>query len=80
MLDMKLYNNNCFDIFNQLDDNSVDMVCVDPPYGTTAIKWDNVLDFNRMWVELERITKPKANTTLKNIYYLMSNLKEILIR
>ena len=61
MLDIKLYNNNCFDVFDQLEDNSVDMVCVDPPYGTTSIKWDNILDFKKMWNQLDRIVKPKGN-------------------
>lgn len=58
---IELYNNSCFEIFPQLEDNSVDMVCVDPPYGTTSIDWDNVLDFNLMWKELNRIVKPKGN-------------------
>jgi len=56
-----LYNAACFDVFPQLDDNSVDMVCVDPPYGTTSIKWDNVLNFDLMWKELDRIVKPNGN-------------------
>lgn len=57
---INLYNESCFDTFAKLADNSVDMVCVDPPYGTTSIKWDNVLDFERMWKELRRIVKPKG--------------------
>lgn len=61
MRDMKLYNAACFDVFPQLDDNSVDMVCVDPPYGTTSINWDKVLDFDHMWQELNRIVKPNGN-------------------
>jgi site-specific DNA-methyltransferase (adenine-specific) len=60
-LKINLYNDDCFNILKDIPDGSVDFVLTDPPYGTTAIKWDNVLDFNRMWVELERITKPKAN-------------------
>jgi site-specific DNA-methyltransferase (adenine-specific) len=56
-----LKNSNCFDAFKELEDQSVDMVCVDPPYGTTSIKWDEVLDFDQMWSELARICKPKAN-------------------
>jgi len=56
-----LYNNSCFETFQNLPDQSVDMVCVDPPYGTTSIKWDQILDFERMWEELERICKPTAN-------------------
>ena len=55
-----LYNENCFEVFKKLPNNSVDMVCVDPPYGTTSIEWDNVLDFNLMWSELDRIMKPKS--------------------
>jgi site-specific DNA-methyltransferase (adenine-specific) len=56
-----LYNDCCFEVFKDLPDQSVDMVCVDPPYGTTTIKWDQILDFDRMWQELERICKPAAN-------------------
>jgi site-specific DNA-methyltransferase (adenine-specific) len=58
---MNLYNAPCFDVFPTLDDNSVDMVCVDPPYGTTSINWDKVLDFDHMWQELNRIVKPNGN-------------------
>jgi len=58
---MKLYNKYCFDVFKTLKDHSVDMVCVDPPYGTTSIKWDETLDFKKTWAELDRIVKPKAN-------------------
>ena len=36
------------------------MVCVDPPYGTTSIEWDNILDFDKVWLELTRIVKPKG--------------------
>jgi hypothetical protein len=33
----------------------------DPPYGTTACKWDSVIPFEPMWEQLKRITK--KNTT-----------------
>lgn len=56
-----LHNESCFDAFKKIEDRSIDMVCVDPPYGTTSIEWDKTLDFNLMWKELERICKPKAN-------------------
>ena len=54
-LNMKLYNKYCFDVFKTLKDHSVDMVCVDPPSGTTSIKWDETLDFKKTWAELDRI-------------------------
>jgi site-specific DNA-methyltransferase (adenine-specific) len=56
-----LYNESCFEAFNKIDKNSIDLVCVDPPYGTTSINWDKTLDFKLMWQELEKICKPKAN-------------------
>lgn len=46
---MQLFNGDCFDILPTLEDNSVDMVCIDPPYGTTTIGWDKVFDFEQMW-------------------------------
>lgn len=60
-MNITLYNESCFDAFKKIADKSVDLVCVDPPYGTTTIEWDQTLDFKLMWQELERICKPKAN-------------------
>ncbi|MBA3756271.1 MAG: site-specific DNA-methyltransferase [Nitrosomonas sp.] len=41
----------------EIPDKSVDMVFTDPPYGTTACKWDVVIPFDLMWEQLKRITK-----------------------
>lgn len=35
----------------------VDMVLTDPPYGTTACKWDSVIPFNSMWSGVLNSTK-----------------------
>jgi site-specific DNA-methyltransferase (adenine-specific) len=40
-----------------LPDKSVDMVLTDPPYGTTACRWDVIIPFEPMWEQLKRITK-----------------------
>ena len=58
---IQLFNESCFTAFTKILDQSVDMVCVDPPYGTTTISWDKTIDFALMWKELERIVKPKGN-------------------
>lgn len=60
-MSMQLYNGDCFEILPTLEDNSVDLVCIDPPYGTTTIGWDKVFDFTKMWKEIERVTKKDAN-------------------
>lgn len=52
-----LHNADCFDVFPSIKDQSIDLVLCDPPYGTTACKWDSVLPLDKMWKELERIVK-----------------------
>ena len=47
----------CLECMKEIPDGSVDMVMTDPPYGTTACKWDSVIPLDTMWVELNRVTK-----------------------
>ena len=54
---MDLMNGDCLELMKSIPDNSIDMVLTDPPYGTTACKWDTVIDFDLMWEQLKRITK-----------------------
>ena len=56
----KLYNEDCFETFARIKSGSVDMVMVDPPYGTTACKWDSIIPLEPMWKELKRIVKPSG--------------------
>jgi len=60
MKNCDLYLANCLEKMKEFSDNSIDFICCDPPYGTTSIKWDEVLDFNQMWEQYERIIKPKG--------------------
>jgi len=47
-----------------LESGSVDAIMCDPPYGTTACKWDNVIPFEPMWEQLNRIIKPNGAIVL----------------
>ena len=47
-----------------IPDGSIDAIITDPPYGTTALKWDSVIDFKLMWEQLNRITKPNGAIVL----------------
>ncbi len=58
---MQLFHDDCFNVFPLLADKSVDLVLCDMPYGTTACKWDTVIDLERMWLELKRITKDRVS-------------------
>lgn len=54
------WNADTFDAMSKLPDNSVDMLLVDLPYGTTACKWDAVIPFEPLWREYNRICKERA--------------------
>ena len=54
---MNLYCGDCLDILPTLADNSVDMVLVDLPYGTTACKWDSIIPLDKLWEQYNRICK-----------------------
>ncbi|NLC39795.1 MAG: site-specific DNA-methyltransferase [Clostridiaceae bacterium] len=52
---IKLLHGDCLEVMKDIPDKSVDLILTDPPYGTTACKWDSVIPFEPMWEELERI-------------------------
>lgn len=55
-----LMKGDCLERMKEIPDGSVDMVLTDPPYGTTACKWDSVIPLEAMWAELRRIIKPSG--------------------
>jgi len=55
MIDLRL--GDCLEVMKTIKDNSIDAIITDPPYGTTACKWDSVIDFELMWEQLNRIIK-----------------------
>lgn len=50
----------CLERMHEIPDGSVDMVLTDPPYGTTACKWDAVIPFEPMWAAVKRVLKPNG--------------------
>ena len=57
---MKLIHGDCIEKMKDIPDNSIDMVLCDPPYGTTACKWDSVIALEPMWEQLKRVIKPNG--------------------
>lgn len=47
-----------------IDDGSIDFILTDPPYGTTACKWDVIIEFEPMWSEIWRVLKPNRAVAL----------------
>jgi len=54
---MRLIHGECLEQMKTIEDGSIDMVLTDPPYGTTACKWDSIIPLEPMWEQLKRITK-----------------------
>ena len=72
----KLYNGDCLEIMDKLIDEGVKVDCIltDPPYGTTACKWDTVIPFEDMWERLNKLIKPNGAIVLFGSQPFTSNL------
>ena len=54
----------CLERMKEIPSGSVDMILTDPPYGTTACKWDSIIPLEPMWEQLKRIIKPNGAIVL----------------
>lgn len=77
---IKLIQGDCLKVMKDIPSNSVDAVIADPPYGTTACKWDSVIPLEPMWEQLKRVIKPNRAIVLFGgqpftSALVMSNLK-----
>ena len=70
MLDLSksinLFNGDCLEVMDRLIEQGVqvDAIITDPPYGTTACKWDSVIPFDEMWLRLGKLIKPNGAIVL----------------
>jgi len=78
-----IYNGDCLEVMDYLIEQGIkfDAIITDPPYGTTACKWDNVIPFDKMWERLNKLRKEKAPVVLFGAepfssYLRISNIKE----
>ena len=58
MATQELKKGDCLDRMKEIPPDSVDMVLTDPPYGTTACRWDSIIPLEPMWKQLKRVIKP----------------------
>jgi site-specific DNA-methyltransferase (adenine-specific) len=78
---IQLIQGDCITEMQKIQSGSVDAIITDPPYGTTACKWDSVIDFDLMWEQLNRIIKPNGAIVLFaqqpfSSVLLVSNIKK----
>ena len=61
---VNLQQGDCLELMKDIPDKSVDMILCDLPYGTTNCKWDNIIPFDKLWEQYNRIAKDNACVAL----------------
>ena len=63
---IELIQGDCLEVMDELIEKGVvvDAIITDPPYGTTACKWDSVIPFDKMWERLNKLVKPNGAIAL----------------
>ena len=77
---VKLLHGDCLELMKDIPDKSVDMILCDLPYGTTACKWDEIIPFEPLWEQYERVIKDNGAIVLTasqpfTSTLIMSNIK-----
>ena len=57
---MKLLLGDCLDLLPTIADDSINLLLVDLPYGTTACKWDSIIPLDKLWEQYNRVCKEDA--------------------
>jgi hypothetical protein len=57
MSNVTLYHGDCLEQLGKVADGSVDLILSDPPFGTTACKWDTIIPFEPLWKHYKRVLK-----------------------
>lgn len=64
MLKDGIYLGDCLELMKNIEDKFIDCIICDLPYGTTAINWDKIIDFDLLWKQYNRICKDNSNIIL----------------
>lgn len=64
-----LYQGDCLELMKEIPEKSIDMVLCDLPYGVLNktnknAQWDNILPFDKLWKQYERIIKDNSCVAL----------------
>lgn len=63
---LKLIHGECLEEMDKLIDQGavVDAIITDPPYGSTACKWDSIIPVDEMWLRLKKLIKSNGAIVL----------------
>ena len=71
----KIYNGDCLEVMDKLIKEGVvvDAIICDPPYGTTACKWDTIIPFDEMWDRINnRINTYTNDNNMQDVEFNIS--------
>lgn len=64
----KIHNIDCIELYKKIEDNSIDLVILDPPYNVKAADWDNIPNYVQWMKEILkesfRVLKPNGSLYL----------------
>lgn len=70
---INLLHGDCLELMKTIESGSVDLILTDPPYGTMNTDggrkmningWDNILDYDLMWSEINRVLRKNGKCIL----------------
>jgi site-specific DNA-methyltransferase (adenine-specific) len=70
-----LYNDDCLNILPSIEDESIDLIVCDPPYGITKHDWDIPISMWFLFNQLRRIIKPKGSILMFGVEPFSSNTR-----
>jgi len=63
-MEYELYNDDCLLKLKDIADNSIQLICTDPPYASTDCSWDKLPDINELFSEWKRILTPNGTIVM----------------
>lgn len=59
-----IINGDCLEVMKDINDQSINMILCDLPYGTTNNKWDIIIPFDKLWERYNRILRENGVVVL----------------
>jgi len=60
----RVLHGDCLEVMPRIEDESIDLILCDLPYGVTRNKWDSVIPLGPLWDQYRRIIKPSGAIVL----------------
>ena len=70
----KIYCMDCIEGMKQIDNNTIDMILCDLPYGSTGCSWDTIIPLDLLWEQYERVIKNNTPIVLTGTQPFTSKL------